>query len=421
MRYALPILLGRAVRWLARLRGGGSALPGGVLLRLAPRFLQHAVELLPGGVVVVSGSNGKSTTTAMLAAVLRAHGVRVFTNSAGGNLEQGLASSMLAEVPLSGRLQAELAVLEIDEGYGPELAERLQARHALLINLQIDQLNRFFEPDRVYRMLARIARAASGTVVLNAADENLRALGAELAAEGADARYFGIAEEVVAAAPHGLATARRVDAVAASDAPLLATLLAIEGTTATIEADGAAELRLPARGVHYGADAAAAIAMARTVLGAAFAIETAAAAISGLTAVYGRGELLGSGAEAIEVIMMKNPPSMQLNLDALDAPPERLLLAIDEGTPDPSWLYDIDVSRIDHVDIVTGTKAWQLATRLAYAGVPVHRVIPEMKPAVAAFVALPSAGPGPKTALVNYELMMELRRILGYLELETPA
>ncbi|MCU1513487.1 MAG: hypothetical protein JWO10_577, partial [Microbacteriaceae bacterium] len=120
----------------------------------------------------------------------------------------------------------------------------------------------------------------------------------------------------------------------------------------------------------------------------------------------------------VEEIMMKNPPSLQLNLDALDRVPEQLFMAVDEGTPDPSWIYDTDFSNIDHVDVLTGTKAWQIATRLAYEGIPVGQVIPDMKKATAAFFALPAPAGSPKVALVNYELMMELRKLLGYLELE---
>ena len=106
MRTALAVLIGRAIRVLARLRGGGSAFPGRVALLIAPRFLQRAVERLPLGVVFVSGSNGKSTTTQMLAAIMRAHDVDVFTNPSGANLPQGIASAILADAPLDGRLRA---------------------------------------------------------------------------------------------------------------------------------------------------------------------------------------------------------------------------------------------------------------------------------------------------------------------------
>lgn len=424
MRYAIPILLGRLARVLARLRGGGSAIPGWVVLKLAPRFLAHAVERLPRGVIVVTGSNGKTTTTAMLAAVIREHGVRVFTNSAGGNVPQGVASSLLASVPLSGRLKEELAVIEIDEGFGPALVTELKPRSALLINIQIDQLNRYFEPDHVYGLLKRVAEGASESVVVNSSDENLAVMYRALRDEGAPVHHYDVSDAVLADAPHGLASARRVDTIERPEEPSLATVTATEGTSAVIvTGDGRAgaerlTVSLPARGVHYAADAAGAIASARVVLGDDFSAHAAVKAFEKLTPVYGRGEILRAHGEDVEVLMMKNPPSMQLNLNALDRVPEQLFMAVDEGTPDPSWVYDTDFSKIDHVDVLTGTKAWQIATRLAYAGIPVGRVIPDMKTAVDAFFELPKPDAGLKVALVNYELMMELRRILGFLELE---
>ena len=92
MRVRLAVSAGRLVRWAARRRGGGSAFPGLVAMKIAPDFLERTIADLPLGVVAVSGSNGKSTTTNMVSAILRAHGVRVFTNPSGGNLPQGIAS-----------------------------------------------------------------------------------------------------------------------------------------------------------------------------------------------------------------------------------------------------------------------------------------------------------------------------------------
>jgi UDP-N-acetylmuramyl tripeptide synthase len=419
VRYVLPVLLGRLVRVLARLRGGGSALPGLVTLKLAPRFLEHAVERVPKGVVLVSGSNGKSTTTNMLVGVLRAHGVSVFTNPSGGNIPQGVASSMLASVTATGRIREDLAVLEVDEGFGPKLARRLSPTHVLLINIQIDQLNRYHEPDRVYVMLRTVAEAARERIVVNASDENLRAMGDELSTAGRPVEYYSVADTVLAASPHGLASATRVDDPDRAPVMSLAVVEEVAGATATISAgEESVRMELPARGVHYAADAAGAIAMARTLLGEEFSLEAAASAFSSLETVYGRGETLEANGEPIEVIMMKNPPSLQLNLDALDRVPAQLLLAVDEGTPDPSWIYDTDFSMIDHVDVLTGTKAWQIATRLAYAGIPVGAVVPDLGPAVEEFLRLPAPAGDTKVALVNYELMMDLRRLLGYLDLE---
>ncbi|GAB2447353.1 UDP-N-acetylmuramyl tripeptide synthase [Conyzicola lurida] len=423
MRTAAGILLGRAARWATRLRGGGSAVPGRVLLTVSPNALERAVERMPLGVVFVSGSNGKSTTTNMLVGILRAHGVDVFSNPSGGNLPQGIASALLASVPLDGRLREQIAVLEVDEAYGVNLAKVLRPSSVLLLNVQIDQLNRFFEPDRVVKMLATIAGAADAHVVVNANDDNLVAVAAALTG-AAEVSYFGVDPALLSGSPNGLANAEVYSALGTSPTDAAAPVPSVvverlSGIDASLTVAGAnVDVRLPARGLHYAVDVAGAAAMAERLLGESFRPELVASAMLSLDTVYGRGEVLSYNGEDIEVIMMKNPPSLQLNLDYLEEAPEQLFVAVDEGTPDPSWMYDTDFSHIDHVDIVSGTKAWQLATRFGYGEIAVGRVVPELKPALEAFLALPKPGRGTKTMIVNYEQMMLIRKLLGFLELE---
>jgi UDP-N-acetylmuramyl tripeptide synthase len=421
VRTALAVLTGRAIRVLARLRGGGSAFPGRVALLIAPRFLQRAVENLPLGVVFVSGSNGKSTTTQMLVSVMRAHGVDVFTNPSGANLPQGIASAILAEAPLNGRLQHEIAVLEVDEAFGPGLAKRLVPHSVLLINVQVDQLNRFYEPDRVVGMLESFAGVATRHLVVNADDHNLVDLAHRLADRGTALSAFALAPSLLAESSwlaRGDNPALATAAPAQLDAQTVVT--ASSGATATIAVDGAsADVVLPARGLHNAVDAAAAFAMARALLGERFDLGTAASGLAGMQTVYGRGEVLTTpGGEELEILMMKNPPSLQVNLDALPEPPEQVFVAVDEGTPDPSWVYGSDLSNIEHVDVLTGTKCWQFATRFAYDDIEVRAIEPELAPALTRFLELPRPSRGRKTLVVNYEQMMAIRKQLGYLELE---
>jgi len=161
--------------------------------------------------------------------------------------------------------------------------------------------------------------------------------------------------------------------------------------------------------------------MARALIGERFEAPIAAAGLATMDAVYGRGEILRSGDEDIEILMMKNPPSLQLNLDALAETPEQLFVAVDEGTPDPSWIYASDLSKLDHVDVLSGTKCWQLATRFAYSEIGVGAIIPQLAPALDRFLALPPPERGRKVMLVNYEQMMLIRKRLGYRELEGAA
>jgi UDP-N-acetylmuramyl tripeptide synthase len=432
VRYRLAVVAGRLARWLLRLRGGGSAVPGRVALAIAPRFLERSVSRLPLGVVFVSGSNGKSTTTNMLTGILREHGLNVFTNPSGGNLPQGIASALLATVPLDGYVRGDVGVIEVDEAYGVDLANVLKPRASLLLNVQIDQLNRFFEPTRVVGMLRSIGASSSEFVVVNADDDSLSRVGAELIAEGHDVSTFAVAPALIAASPNGLANVEDFSGAVSSELPAPAvTVAGLGARTARLALDGpdaqsgpdiqgaeSVEIALPARGLHYAVDAAGATAMARRLLGDRFRPDAVVRAMSSLRTVYGRGETLHVGDEDIEIIMMKNPPSLQLNLDYLDEAPEQVFVAVDEGTPDPSWVYDIDLSSLEHVDVISGTKAWQFATRFGYAGIPVGSVVPELRPALTAFLALPKPARGTKTMIVNYEQMMLIRKQLGFLDLE---
>jgi UDP-N-acetylmuramyl tripeptide synthase len=410
---------------MLRLRGGGSAVPGRVALALSPRLLARAVEHIPLGVVFVSGSNGKSTTTHMLAAILRAHGLSVFSNPTGANLPQGIASAMLATIPLDGRLTEDVAVLEVDEAYGPRLANELAPHSVLLINVQVDQLNRFYDPARVVGMLEQFARAADRHLVVNADDHNLVELAVRLSGGAATQSAFAVAPALLKDGPAWLARGDNPALAVAAEQPNASVV--VEGLgdrSATLSINGkAATVALPGRGLHYAADAAGAAAMALALLGDELDLASVSRGLADMGAVYGRGEILqvttsAGDTESIELLTMKNPPSLQVNLDYLDLHPEQVFFAIDEGTPDPSWIYGSDLSRLDHVDVLTGSKAWQIATRLRYSDIAVHRVEPDLKPALEAFLALPRPARGMKTMVVNYEQMMLVRKQLGFLELE---
>ena len=184
-------LLGQGIRYLSTLRGGGSAFPGLVMERLHPGFVAEELAKLPHGVVLISGTNGKTTTTKMAVQLLRSQGYKVFTNRTGSNFVRGVAAALLGEMSLTGRLDADIAVLELDEAHAVHFVKQVKPRHALLLNVMRDQLDRFGEIDTTRRMLAQIAAATTGTVVLNREDPRIVSL-AEHVPEGTQTRWFGL-------------------------------------------------------------------------------------------------------------------------------------------------------------------------------------------------------------------------------------
>ncbi len=116
--------LGKLVRRVSRLRGGGSALPGLVVEKIDPGFMRRTLTTLPHGVAVVSGTNGKTTTTKMVVELLESQGLKVFTNRTGSNFTRGVAAALLGEVDWRGRLDADVAVLELDEAHAVHFVNR---------------------------------------------------------------------------------------------------------------------------------------------------------------------------------------------------------------------------------------------------------------------------------------------------------
>ena len=420
MGRVFAFVVAKLLRFLTRLRGGGSAFPGLVLLRLVPTVLRDSLGQLPLGVVFVSGSNGKSTTTTMLASLLRAHGLRVFSNPAGGNLPQGLASALVGKAGVTGRVAADIAVLEVDEAYAKRIADAITPDWVVLTNIQVDQLNRFGEPENVYRMLRDLSARATRGVILNQADPNLVAVGTEVDTPGVSVDYVAVSDEALQSAAHGVVAAPRADDVVElpSREPI-ATLVSTSGQLATISYDQTeVQLDLPAPGLHYAVDALLALGTAARLVPGGLRVDSLQQAMREGAPVYGRGETITHKGVEISLTMMKNLPSLQVNLEAMTSTPELTWVAVDEGTPDPSWLFDIDLGPLDHVDVLSGTKAWQWSVFLEYRGIPYGEVIEETPAALARVVEIARDSKTSVSAIVNYEQMMLIRRLAGYKELE---
>ncbi len=193
LRFAAAIAAGKATALASRtLRvGGGTTLPGVVARRIAPDALRRLSAALPQGVALVGGTNGKTTTTRMLAAILSGDGRAVLHNRAGANLVTGLTATALAGSSLLGQVRADIGLFETDEAALPSALEETRPRLVLLHNLFRDQLDRYGEVDTVAASwrTALEQLPADATVLLNADDPAVAALGEGLAAR---VRYYGL-------------------------------------------------------------------------------------------------------------------------------------------------------------------------------------------------------------------------------------
>ena len=481
LRSRVTVALGRAARLVSRLRGGGSggtALPGLVVEKIDPGFLARTLDRLPMGVIVVSGTNGKPTTTKMVVQLLREQGLKVLTNRSGSNFVRGVLASLLTEVDAGGRLDHDVAVLELDEAHAVRFVRLVKPRHALLLNVMRGQLDRFGEIDYTASLLHKVALATTGSVVVNADDprlgsegftgdltarvvsfgagEALRALfvsdddlrAGTARAERSEPERSGAGDsepDVGGARPEESrtdppepadtdpASAQGPDpsgpASPGASAPPTprVSLQSLSGQDAVVRVDGADhDVTFTIPGIHNQLNACAALAVALEALGDRADLPGLLTTLARVQAAFGRGALDGRD---VQLSLVKNPAGFRMGLlTAAEAVrsggPESVMIAINDEYADGrdmSWLWDVEFAglRAEGVAVVTGVRAWDMALRLRYDEVPVGTVEPDLTRAVellreAAGKADDGAG-RPMRIFTTYTAMLALRAHLAEL------
>ena len=426
MRSRLTVALGRTARLAARMRGGGSggtAFPGLVMERTDPGFLERTLSRLPRGVIVVSGTNGKTTTTKMVVQLLREQGLKVFTNRTGSNFVRGVLASLLTEVDAAGNLDADIAVLELDEAHAVHFVAQIRPRACLLLNVMRDQLDRFGEIDYTASLLHSIAKATSDVVVLNGDDPRLAApafledVTARVVSFGAgeDLRSLFLSDDDLRT---GLASPRDRGE---GPGPRV-TLEAINGQRATVRVDGAShEVDFAIPGVHNLLNACAALGVVLEVLGEDADLPGLLATLGTVQAAFGRGEVLTLDGRPVQLSLVKNPAGFRMGLLSAAAQAqagEVVVVAINDEYADGrdmSWLWDVDFTalRANGVAVITGVRAWDMALRLRYDDVEVPDVEPDLRKAVALMRRAATDADRPMRIFTTYTAMLALRSILG--------
>ncbi|WP_172119166.1 Mur ligase family protein [Actinomyces faecalis] len=467
LRSSATIALGRGARLAARLRGGGSggtALPGLVVERTDPAFLGRVLGQLPHGVVVVSGTNGKTTTTKMVVQLLQSQGLKVLTNRTGSNFIRGVLASLLTEVDWRGRVDADIAVLELDEAHAVRFVQHVRPKATLLLNVMRDQLDRFGEVDYTASLLHQVAQATTGVVVVNADDPRLVAprflgtLSARTATFGvgpALRSVFLSDDELHTArttpptgpgpahqdAPSGEGSNTRV--LRADDQPPTAhpgepgpQAAALSRPTVLLEELHGQEVTLQVRGVqrrtamtipgvHNQLNACAALALALEVLGPKADVTSLLDELSRVEPAFGRGEVVEVDGREVELSLVKNPAGFRMALLTAaqaeeETGPEVLMVAINDEYADGrdmSWLWDVELAslREEGVAVVTGVRAWDMALRLRYDEVPVGAVEPDLAKALEVLRAASGREVRRMRIFTSYTAMLALRHHLGEL------
>lgn len=446
------MFIARAAGALSRLRGGGgTSVPGRVLSTLAPAAISELSARLAKGAVIISATNGKTTTAAMASAMLQRSGISLVHNSAGANMAGGVASTLLSAARKGGGIDGELGIFEVDEAWLASLTCELRPRAILLGNLFRDQLDRYGELETIAERWAKTVSEGPGgqaALVLNADDPMVADLGRDRARSG-PVIYFGIEDEGVAldgmahaadakrcrrcGAPYSFERVylghlgiyscpscgqrRPTPEVCASEIELRG----VDSCAFTVRTRaGTARVQLPIPGLYnvYNALAAAALG---TVLG--LSVEEIARSLSETQPAFGRAERLEVEGRELRILLVKNPAGANEVLRTLALEPGELDLLcvlndrIADGR-DVSWIWDADFEALaGRVRKVTcaGTRAPELALRLKYAGIDAGRICIEGTLERALLGALrdrPSGDGTPLYALPTYTAMLSLRELL---------
>jgi len=440
---AAEILAARAAARLSRLtgRGGGTTVPGKLLWKLDPTAVDRLAERLSEGSALISATNGKTTTAAMAAEILRP-AYALAHNASGANLMSGVASTLLAA---SG---AELGLFEVDEGALPEVAARTRPRALCLGNLFRDQLDRYGELELVAErwraavtslpsgatlavngddpQVGELARARPGAVVFGLDDPRVARPSLQHAADSKYCVVCGTPYEYAAAYVGHLGDyrcpacghARPALDVLARDVEL-GGLEHVAFSLVTPEGTRRVRLRLPGLYNVYNALAAATLARSLGV-----ALDDLAAGLERFSAAFGRFERIKIGEHRLLMLLIKNPAGANEAIRTLveGRAPRLAVVALNDEIADGkdvSWIWDVDFEPLlDGLErlVATGGRAAELALRAKYAGFPAERidVVPDLRGALDRGLAL--ARPSEElVVLPTYTAMLALRKIIGEL------
>lgn len=403
----LSILLGKTVQKVTRLRGnGGSALPGLVVERTNPNFIKHTLAKLPMGVVVVSGTNGKTTTTKIVSELLAKQGLKVFTNKTGSNFVRGVISEILADIKLSGKFDYDIAVLELDEAHAVKFCEVCDVDYSLILNVQRDQLDRFGEIDHTAELLQKLAAHTRKAAILNREDPRVSKI------QTAHPFYFGLSNELTKEFPSD-DNLLESSKVSASKLPARVTLEKLKGQKASYQINHknySCELTL--KGIYNAYNAAGALALCSIIMDDVDPAEFVED-LAEIASAFGRGESFKINNCEVEVLLVKNPSAFQLSITSFADNKHDYMIAINDNIADGrdvSWLWNVDFSKLKHVEVVSGIRATDMALRLKYDECDVDTVEEDLAKALDIFTKVSNK---PKRIFVTYTAMLELRKLIS--------
>lgn len=368
------ILIAKTARLIVRIKGGhGSALPGYLVEKIDPKFLKKSLATLNRGVVLVTGTNGKTTTSRMLVNLLQDQGLKVLTNPSGSNLTRGLISTVVENIKISGKLPYDIAVFEIDEAYSPKFANQVSPSMLVALNVMRDQLDRYGELETTATYIQKAANKSEQTLI-NAHDRIL----VDKMGDQSRVSFFG-ADDKIASQISSEASISKNLSEEGHTGDFIAKITSVNESDSHQDFEirlskDTINARLPLLGLHNILNVSAAIGAAKLILGNALDLSKIKESLMRLSPAFGRGETLEINKKEFTIALVKNPSGFTQNLRTYSklSSIKNILIVINDNYADGrdvSWLWDVDISYLKSFSgkvFVGGSRRFDMALCLKY-------------------------------------------------------
>jgi UDP-N-acetylmuramyl tripeptide synthase len=428
IKFWVLILVGKLIILGLKLsgKGGGSALPGLVVEKIYPSFLNYGLNHLKFKPLVITGTNGKTTTTKLVAEIFKSQKFRVLTNPSGSNFTRGIASELIKDVkfkPLS--RQFDIAVLELDEAYAKQFANKVDIGSLLILNISRDQLDRFGEIDATHKLLESVAQKADKLVLnLNegtTADFYKKFSSGDL--EPKQINFFGAEPKLAEKMSTKDSRQAKLKLPSGADLVTLQKAEASEGLNLQISlkiVDEKLELKTELQGIYNALNFAAALAAARSVIGKKLKLSLVKKSEKLFKPAWGRSQQFVVGGASVHLILVKNPSGFNHAVNEFGVGESALFALNDDYADgrDVSWIWDVQFGKLSFGHFSTcGSRAYDMALRLKYddLNISAKDVQPKISEALNLFLNSDSASNGSKTIFASYTAMVEIYKILNKL------
>lgn len=420
MNYLL-VTLGKKISYFLRLLklGAGSTWPGHIALLINPYFIKEMFHNSKTEVVLIAGTNGKTTTTTLIRHVIEKTGKKIFQNESGSNLLNGISSSLITAADNSGKLHKDYALFEVDENTLPQLLKELTPSYLLILNLFRDQLDRYGEIHNTSNKWKKALRSlpSSTTLILNADDPEVFYLGEDTPAQ---VTYFGLAKKGE--------PGKNDHASDSIYCPRCQSRLIFSSVTFSHLGHWkcpTCKLQRPEK-IHESAHFFPLVGeynkyntIAATLLLEKLEIDkrTIENSFKNFSPAFGRQEVIMYEGKKVQLFLSKNPTSFNQSYKTIkELGGKVLLIVLNDRIPDGhdvSWIWDIDIPDSNHFDriLISGDRVYDMALRLKYENFNNFQTFTDLSEGITAAVRSTTSNET-LYVLPTYSAMLDVRKIL---------